>query len=318
MDTTGLLYDIQGYSVHDGPGIRTTVFLKGCPLRCPWCHSPESQSFMPQVCYRSASCLGTEPCGLCLEACPRGALAPRQAPATGNGSEYPAKRTIRIDRALCNDCADCAARCHSKALYLCGTEWTVEDTVARVMKDRAFYETSGGGVTLSGGEPLCQLPFAMEFLRACKTNGLHTALDTTGYVPWEAIESVLPWTDLFLYDLKHLDSTLHRRTVGVPNERILANARSIAQAGGSLQVRIPVIPRFNDSWENMERAAVFCKELGSAVACVQLLPYHTLGLAKYERLQEEGPVFEAPPMTDDQVQPLAEPFTRRGIPVTIH
>lgn len=312
MASTGLIYDIQGYSVHDGPGIRTTVFLKGCPLSCPWCHSPESQSFEPQVCFKKTACMGLDTCGHCIEACPTNAL---QAACvdTAIKNELPAFR-----HADCTDCGKCVEACPPKALYICGRPYSVEEAFQRVLRDRPFYETSGGGITLSGGEPLCQPEFAESFLKACKESGLHTALDTTGYAPRTVLKRVMPYVDLFLYDLKHLDSSEHRRVCGVPNELILENARFITHEGGKLQIRIPLIPLFNDTNANLEATAKFIHELGDAVETVQLLPYHTLGVSKYERLGYDEKVFIAQPMKDEQAEKLACIFKDKGLPVVIH
>ena len=319
MSIAGLIYDIQGYSVHDGPGIRTTVFLKGCPLHCPWCHSPESQDFHPQICYKKSSCLGADNCGKCLLACPNNAISiiedDQLDAETGQLEKI---HHVHIDRDFCNDCGLCASACSASALYVCGKEWTVEDAVRRVCKDRHFYEASGGGITLSGGEPLSQPAFATAFLKACKDEGLNTALDTTGFVPSNAISDIAPYVDLFLFDLKHMDSDALKRATGVPAEPIIENARLIAHLGGKIQVRIPVVPRFNDTITNMEATADFCAELDDAVTLVQLLPYHTLGLAKYERLQLKEKAFVATPMSDEDVEDLKEPFIARGIDVVIH
>ncbi len=329
MSATALVYDIQGYSVHDGPGIRTTVFLKGCPLRCPWCHSPESQSFEKQVCFKKMSCLGLERCdSSCLKACPRpGAL--EEGERMDVMSEFPdesgemaaptEKKTVpHIVRSKCDDCAKCVDICYAKALYVCGEEWTADKMLKRVLRDRRFYEKSGGGVTLSGGEPLCQLDFAVEFLMLCKEAGLHTALDTTGFVPEKSILAVLPYVDLFLYDLKHMDSEWHKRATAVPNEQIHENAKVIAENSGKMQIRIPVIPQYNDNDENMKKTSDFCLELGDAVTLVQLLPYHTLGVSKYERLQWDKPIFEAPPMPDSKVEKFAEIFRKKGLNAQLH
>jgi pyruvate formate lyase activating enzyme len=313
---TGRIYDIQGFSVQDGPGIRTTVFLKGCPLRCPWCHSPESQEFFPQLSWMSMRCLGTAACGKCLEVCPQKAIAlgrNNTNPTTGEELQM-----VHIDRKLCDNCGICAEHCYAHALYICGKEYTVDEVLERVSKDIPFYEHSGGGVTVSGGEALSQLPFTLALLTGLKERGIHTALDTTGLAPAKSVDAVLPYTDLFLYDLKHMDSKIHEKTVGVPNELILENARRIAKAGGKMQIRIPVIPRFNDSEENISATGVFCKELGSAVTVIQLLPYHNLGVVKYQRIDEDRKVFEAVPPSDKKMQSLKKALEDMGLPVTIH
>ena len=210
-------------------------------------------------------------------------------------------RLVNFDRSMCDNCGSCGSACMSKAVYLCGTDYTVAEVVERVVKDVAFFERSGGGVTISGGEPLSQPEFTLALLEECKKAGLHTALDTTGYVRWEVMQGVLPFTDLFLYDLKHMDSATHKQLTGVPNERILENARRVAAAGGRLQVRIPLITGMNDSAENVEAAGRFCSELGDAVTVVQLLPYHRLGSAKYKRLQRPDPMPPTDPPSSDEV-----------------
>jgi pyruvate formate lyase activating enzyme len=313
---TGKVYDIQGFSVQDGPGIRTTVFLKGCPLRCPWCHSPESQEFHAQLCWVSMKCVGIEECGKCLDACAKGAVSP------GQFSQHAATRKsiqhIHIDRTICDDCGDCAEVCYRNALYMCGTDYTVEDLLHRVLKDRPFYEQSGGGVTISGGEPLSQPEFVLQLLKRLKECGIHTALDTTGHTKYDVIEKVLPYTDLFLYDLKHMDSGRHKTMTGVPNERILENAHKIAQAGGRMQIRVPVIPDFNDSPDSIRETGIFSKSLGDAVTVIQLLPYHNLGVMKYHRIHDGRIVLEAAPPTDEKIRSLKELLESLGLPVTVH
>lgn len=313
---TGRVYDIQGFSVHDGPGIRTTVFLKGCPLRCLWCHSPESQAFKRELSWMEMRCLGVDVCGLCIERCPKGAISPGAlTPAPGRDVEL---RLVNVDRALCDDCGLCEEVCAAKALYLCGTDHTVDEVVQRVLKDAAFYKKSGGGVTLSGGEPLSQPEFALGLLTECKNADLHTAVDTTGHVGWQTIEEILPFTDLFLYDLKHMDSEAHKRATGVPNERILENARLIASHGGRLQVRIPVIPGVNDSDENIEASGRYCAELGEAVTVVQVLPYHRMGSAKYRRLQRCDPMPPTEPPSAEQIAGHVARLERLGLSVVVH
>ena len=313
---TGKLYDIQGFSVQDGPGVRTTAFLKGCPLRCPWCHSPESQAFYPQLSWISMRCQGTELCkSRCVQACSKGALTlgdTREDAVSGNLLQM-----VHVNRDLCDNCGDCAKVCYPGALYICGKDYTVDELVTRLLQDRKFYEKSGGGITVSGGEALSQPDFTVEVLRRMKEAGVHTALDTTGYASWETVSRALPWADLFLYDLKHMDSEKHKAVVGVPNEPILENARKLAAAGARLQVRIPVIPLFNDDEENIRRTAQFCKELGDAVETVQLLPYHNMGVSKYLRISDK-PVAEATPPSAEKMERLRDIMAEYGLHVTIH
>ncbi len=313
---TGRFYDIQGFSVHDGPGIRNTLFLKGCPLRCPWCHSPESQEFRTELNFMEMKCAGIEKCGKCISACPEGAISKGNIKTSlTDGSEY---TVITVDRAKCTECFKCTEVCSPKALYKCGTEYTVDEIMDRVVKDMPFYKRSGGGVTISGGECLWQPQFTLEVLKRCKEAGIHTAVDTTGYVDWKFLEPVIPYTDLFLYDLKKMDSDLHKRVIGVPNELILENAKKIAAAGGKFQIRIPVIPVFNDSVRDFEVFGRYILELGNSVEVVQLLPYHSLGTVKWERLGRTGPILEADPPSDELMQARKKQLEDMGIKVMIH
>lgn len=315
-ELTGKVYDIQGFSIQDGPGIRTTVFFKGCPLTCPWCHSPESQSFAPQLSWLAVRCIGIEKCGRCLAACPRGALSPGDT--TRNAASGEEIRLVRIDRSSCDACGACTRECYPKALEICGTDYTLEELLARVLRDRPFYENSGGGVTLSGGEPLCQPEFVLRFLEKLKEQGIHTALDTTGHVPAGVVERALAHTDLFLYDLKQMDAQIHRAATGVSNTLILRNARLIAARGGKMQVRIPVIPDFNDSDAAIREIGVFCLSLGAAVEVVQLLPYHNLGVVKYQRIENRGKVLEAVPPSEARMRALVALLEDLGLPTTLH
>lgn len=309
----GKIYDIQEFSVHDGPGIRTTVFLKGCPLRCPWCHSPESQSFSAQIGYSAAKCIGTELCGQCIAACPTGAAFASET------SDQSGLIKAAWDRAKCIQCARCASACYPGGFALIGKDWTTDDVVKKLRGSYDFFRNSGGGVTISGGEPLCQLEFTRELLMKIKADGVSTALDTTGYAKWPDIESVLPYVDLFLLDLKHMDNEKHLNTVKVPNELILENAKKIAQMGGKFQIRIPTIPGFNDSFENMHATAEFCLSLGSAVELVQLLPYHHYGASKYERIQAYDPMpADIQPPSDEKMQEYLAVFTSYGLNTIIH
>ncbi len=313
----GRIFDIQYFAVQDGPGIRTTVFFKGCPLHCPWCHSPESQAFYPQLSWMSQKCVGTAECkNVCIETCPKKALSYGKTEKNSLTGED--KQLVRIDRDLCDNCGECVQVCYPKALSVCGQDYTVGEVMEKARRDLPFFESSGGGVTLSGGECLCQPKFALALLKQLKEEKIHTAVDTTGFVDGTIIESVLPYTDLFLYDLKHMDSETHRAVTGVPNERILENAERIAAAGGLLQVRIPVIPGFNNSRKNIEETGAFCQSLKSAVTCIQLLPYHNLGLMKYLRLKEDAPLFDVKPPSDEEMQRHKETLEAFGLDVTIH
>ena len=314
---TGKLYDIQGFSVHDGPGIRSTLFLKGCPLRCPWCHSPESQNFPTELNWMEIRCTGVESCGKCIAACPKGAIRPgKKKESLTDGHEY---TVVEVDRDQCVSCFSCTKVCAPKALYACGTDYTVEELVARVRKELPFYKRSGGGVTISGGECLWQPEFTLALLKALKAEGIHTAVDTTGHCKWEILEQVLPYTDLFLYDLKQMDSEQHRRVIGVPNDLILENVRRLAKAGAKLQIRIPTIPVFNDSEASYEAFGKLLLELGDAVETVQLLPYHNLGVVKWERLGRKGPVLEATPPTEEAMQQRKAQLEAMGVKnVVIH
>jgi pyruvate formate lyase activating enzyme len=261
-------------------------------------------------------CVGIEKCGKCLEACSRGAISP------GKIKKHPVKqediRHIHIDRTACDNCGDCADICYSKALYICGTDYTVKEMVERLSKDIPFYEESGGGVTVSGGEPLSQPEFTLELLKSLKEHGINTALDTTGHAKYGFIEQVLQYTDLFLYDLKHMDSEQHRIVIGVDNRLILENAKKIAAAGGIMQIRIPVIPNFNDSEGNIRETGEFCKTLGEAVTLIQLLPYHNLGVMKYQRIDDSKKVMEAPLPSDKKIQAFKKILEDMGLSVTVH
>ena len=317
QEISGLVYDIQPFSVQDGPGIRTTVFLKGCPLHCPWCHSPESQSFKPQLSWIAMRCIGTAVCEEnCIKACSKNAI--ELGPVGEDAMTQQPIQYVHVKRDVCDDCGDCTSVCYPKALYICGTRYTVEEIMAKVRPDRAYFERSGGGVTISGGEALSQIDFTVALLKQLKAEGFHTAVDTTGFAPWKSVEATLPYTDLYLYDLKHMDSEVHQRFTGVPNELIKENVKRLADAGGKLQIRIPVIPQFNDSEDNIRRTAEFCLTLGGeAVTVVQLLPYHNLGVTKYLRISDNV-VPEATPPSDERMEEFKKIFTDLGIPAMIH
>jgi pyruvate formate lyase activating enzyme len=317
----GRLYDIQGFSVHDGPGIRTTVYLKGCPLRCLWCHSPESVFRDYELSCFDVRCVGTEDCGLCVPACPNGALSPGKpaaAPVQGESSAETRSITrVEIERSVCTSCLACTMVCPTKALAPSGYENTVDEVVERVERDRPFF-AEDGGATISGGEPMMQFDFTRRLAQRFKESDIGVCLDTTGYAPGERYDDILPWIDLFLYDLKHMNSERHKRLTGVPNELIHENAIRISKNGGKFQIRVPVIPKLNDSSENMKAVAEFCLKLGDAVVDLQLLPYHKLGAAKYTRIGKTYPLRNSEPPSDETMREHLSFMLSHGLPAHIH
>ena len=264
--TTPFIFNVQKFCVHDGPGIRTTIFFKGCPLSCAWCHNPESQDFAPEVLVNVEKCTS---CQQCLPACPAGAIR-----ATGEG--------IVTDRASCRACGDCADECLQGAREIAGRHATIAELLTEIEKDRVFYEQSGGGVTLSGGEVLCQPEAARDLAQACKSRGIHVAIDTCGHAPYENLARLLDCADLFLYDLKHLDSLQHRKFTGQDNHLILDNLLRLSATGQSIHLRIPLIENFNADDAHIESVARFVRQLN--LTRIDLLPYHNTGSSKYERL----------------------------------
>lgn len=259
------VFNIQHLSFVDGPGIRTTVFFKGCNLRCLWCHNPESQSFERQRLVYEKKC---KHCGRCKEACPN-----------------------HLEK--CDLCGKCVGVCLNDAIEICGRTETKEALLSEIEKDRIYYETSGGGVTFSGGECMLQIEPLFDTLKLCKEKGIHTAVDTAGNVPWDYFEKIIPCTDMFLYDIKAMDSSLHKRNTGVGNELILDNLTRLLKSGKRVWVRIPVIPGVNDTEEEMLRVKTFFESSGYPEK-TELLPYHKMGENKYEMLGIELHKFEVP------------------------
>jgi pyruvate formate lyase activating enzyme len=301
MNQTGMVFDIQRCCVHDGPGIRTTVFLKGCNLRCFWCHNPESWRAEPDLLLYPGKCIG---CGKCFALCPQGCHG-----VLPDGAH-------RIRREKCTLCGACAKRCYAGALVLSGKGRGVEDVMKTVLADAAFYKNSGGGMTVSGGEPLLQPEFTLALLRAAKKEGLHTALDTAGHVPCETLREIAPCVDLWLYDCKCMDDALHRQATGVGNERILENLRRLGQGGAPVWVRVPVIPGFNDTEGNMRGLRGFLAGL-PAVARLDLLPYHGLGAGKNASLGRGGTHTELNPPPKERMAELADCFCGAGFTVCL-
>jgi len=315
-ELVGKVFDIQGFTVNDGPGVRTEIFLKGCPLRCLWCHSPESQAPYPQVAWYEVRCIGVKDCGDCLKVCPQGAL--KKGKVIYSKTQKAEIQIIELDREACDNCGKCTEVCQAEALAMAGKDMTVAELMARIDKDRPFFRKSGGGVTISGGEPMLQNKFTKALLKECKNQGLHTCLDTSGYAKWEHYKDILQYVDLVLYDIKHMDTEQSRVLTGVPNELILENARKMAANGVALQIRIPIIPGYNDSEENLRAASQFCLELGPAVKLVQILPYHRLGAVKYERLQKKYALASLEPPSNEHMDNCKKLIESYGLKVQIH
>lgn len=285
-DVEGTVLNIQRFSVHDGPGIRTVVFMKGCSLRCIWCSNPESMSRCQQIGFYPERCIGTDKCDACFKAAPDPlALTVKDHRVTGLETEHPA------------DYLACAEACPTGALKAWGKRTTVGKVMREVVADREFYEESGGGLTLSGGEALLQTRFAVELLKAARAEGINTCVETALNFKPEVLEAALPWVDLALCDVKHMDATAHRRFTGVSNTRILENLERVAESGTPVVIRIPVVPGHNGTEENlMATADYLAKNLGNRVLQIQLLPFRRLGVEKYASIGMLYPMaeFEAP------------------------
>jgi len=279
----GTIFDVKRFAVHDGPGVRTTLFLKGCPLRCRWCHNPEGLGMGPQLAYYAQKCIH---CGECVNLCPRGAH-----------SLVDGKHAF--DRTKCVACGECVVACLGRALRRYGREISVAEARETVLEDRDFYR-DGGGVTASGGDPLLQTEFCAELFRALKRDGLGCALDTSGAVEWESFEKVLPEVDMVLYDVKHVDDALHMTYVGASNERILSNLETLSERDIPIEVRIPLIPGFNVDEESLRTIARFLARLKNVVG-LRLLPYHPAH-SKFEAIGRADPMPDVEPPSAEQLE----------------
>lgn len=294
---TGLVFNIQKYSVHDGPGIRTVVFTKGCPLRCRWCSNPESQEPRPQMAFNPGRCISPAKCGYCVPVCPHGAIKDEGG-------------ALSIDCAPCADCAtlDCARACPAQSLIVYGQDRTVEDVLNVVARDAMFYSRSGGGMTISGGEPLLQKKFALALLREARRRRIRTAIETCGCVPWETFEEAAPLLNNVLFDVKHTDPAKHKEHTGADNGLILANLEKLLESFPDLPVlvRTPVVPGFNDDDETARSIGRLLK--GHANVSYEALPYHRLGTQKYMFLAREYPLgdISLPAGVAERVQALVD------------
>lgn len=282
--TKGLVFDIQKFSIHDGPGIRTTVFLKGCPLRCSWCHNPESKDTGYELSFLPEKCIG---CGFCFKACPNGCHV-----MEGN------KHVLLRDR--CDQCGKCTEECYSRALEMVGKTMTVDEVLEEVLKDKPFYETSGGGMTISGGEPLAQFAFTDSLLIAAKEKDLHTCIETSGQGRSDDVRALLPKVDIFLYDYKATSSAIHREFVGTDNKLILKNLEILDQAGAVIYLRCPMIPGVNVDNEHLKGIADIANRHPS-IQQVDILPYHPLGISKSEKIGKEYPLDGDRSFVDDEI-----------------
>lgn len=292
----GIIFDIKRYAVHDGPGIRTTVFFKGCPLNCLWCHNPESIEPFPELLLNQTRC--AIDCRACISECPQGAISKTAT-------------TVYVDQEKCDLCGNCVDSCMYEALLIAGEKVSVRDVFAEVDKDLIFFDESNGGVTLSGGEPLLQMDFLDKLLDVFKSRDLHVTLDTSGYFPFENLERIWDRVDLFLYDLKLMDETDHEEYTGVSNAVILRNLRELVSAEKEVEIRIPLVCDVNDDETNIRETIRYLFDLES-IRNVSLLPYHRGGCEKYLRLRrgERSKIFK--PSSKDRIRQIKQDFLEAG------
>lgn len=296
----GVVFDIKKFAIDDGPGIRTTIFLKGCPLQCWWCHNPEGQHSQPELMFRKNRCTN---CEECISACSKHVLS-----LTTN-------QQLSINRGNCNLCGKCVEKCPTGALTIIGKETGVNEVMKEIEKDQTFYEQSKGGITISGGEPLLQINFLTKLLEECKNKNIHTAVDTSGYASSQTIEKIKDKVDLFLYDIKIMDGKKHKQFTGASNRQILQNLKTLAQNGNDILVRVPIIPEINDNKENITHTAEFI--LSNNIKHVCLLPYHRAGIEKYRSLGRRYKLMKTPSPTEEKLNSLKQQLQAKGLTVKI-
>lgn len=296
----GYLFDIQRYSIHDGPGVRTTVFFKGCPLWCLWCSNPESQRPSPELFYHELLCIK---CYRCVKVCHEGATT------------VTAKGSLLLDRERCTACGECAHVCPAEARAISGRTMPVGEVLDILRRDSLFYRNSGGGITVSGGEPTYQAEFLTELLKGCKSYGIHTALETAGYVKWVTLKQILKFVDLVLFDIKCMDNKKHKECTGVGNRLILENARRIVEEGKEMVIRYPLIPAYNDAVEDLRAVSDFMGTLG--IRRVEILPYHRLSIGKYRSLGREYKLPHIEPCQEEHAQTIKEALESFGLEAII-
>jgi len=293
------IINIQKYSIHDGPGIRTTVFFKGCPLNCLWCHNPESQNSSPEIMFFEERCTS---CGSCVKVCTSKAIKFIQ------GSPV-------IDKCKCNLCGKCSDFCLKNARELVGKDITVKHLMSEIIKDEVFYEESNGGVTFSGGEPLMYADYLVNVLKFCKDKNIHTTIDTSGYATFEQFEKIIDNVDLILFDIKHMNNEKHLKYTGVSNTVILENLKKLSERGSNIYIRMPIIAGVNDNDENIDAAVAFLSKLN--IIQVNLLPYHKMGMDKYRRLNMQYKLSGEETPTEEAMNQIAQKFKKAGIKIKI-
>lgn len=306
-----LITDIQKFAVNDGPGFRTNVFLKGCGLKCRWCHNPETIYPAPEIYWKNRLCLQ---CGRCLEVCPNDAVNPPIAPEESREENSTYHKIIR-DK--CDRCMKCVEACPYGALIIVGKPLSLEEILAEVLQDKPFYDNSGGGMTLSGGEPTAHPEFAKKLLSGARDRGLHTCLDTNGFCDWKVLNLLIENVDVVLFDLKHLDVEMHKKGTGVSNEVILTNLNLLLKSGRETWLRIPVIPGFNDSMEFHKAASMFIANLPRPVARVDLIPFHNYCQDKYNWLGLDWELKDMEPLEPSFLEIPADLYREKGLFTTI-